>query len=157
AALKAAPQKALYPQPVLNPARAGWRFWLLMPLIFVRMMRTQARLRRFGETFAVRFRGEILPAFMEDVKAFALAEDVLALLAQLHKWSERTLVTFARDSLKPTVLAAAALGNLERALLPILGPDAARAALGELVLHVHPDADADLPKAIRDVLMGQMS
>ena len=36
AALKADPRKALYPQPVLNPARLGWRFWLLLPVLISR-------------------------------------------------------------------------------------------------------------------------
>src|SRR5262249_10515955 len=32
AALKAAPHKALFPQPVLNPAKLGGAFWLLLPV-----------------------------------------------------------------------------------------------------------------------------
>src|SRR5262249_57896049 len=36
AALKATPHRALNPQPVPNPARAGLRFWLMLPWITVR-------------------------------------------------------------------------------------------------------------------------
>src|SRR5262245_32174429 len=42
AALKANPQKALYPQPGINPGRGGWRFWLFapitLPLVFWKMV-----------------------------------------------------------------------------------------------------------------------
>src|SRR5262249_26756107 len=64
AALKAAPHKALYPQPVLNPARAGWRFWLFLPAVFFKLFRSALRLRKLSRTFAERFRQEVVPRFV---------------------------------------------------------------------------------------------
>src|SRR6185369_7181225 len=40
ATLKSHPQRALYPQAVLNPARAGWRFWLALPVTCLKLVRS---------------------------------------------------------------------------------------------------------------------
>ena len=61
AALKAAPEKALYPQAVLNPVRAGWRFWMLFPLLFLRSVRSQLRLRKLGRRLADELRRHVFP------------------------------------------------------------------------------------------------
>ena len=74
----------------------------------------------------------------------------------LECWIWRTLHDFARDSLKPTALAAVAMGNLERGLTKPLGADRTRAALGELTMGVRPDAEADLPGAVRDLASGRL-
>jgi pyruvate,water dikinase len=94
--------------------------------------------------------------------------DTPALLQRLEYWIQRTLFDFARDSLKPTALAAIALGNLERALAPRFAsgesqtnPEAsglprAQALLRELTMCVRPDPDADLPGAIRALASGEL-
>src|SRR5581483_10988299 len=69
--LKANPQKALYPQPIFNPSRAGPRFWLLLPLVFVKLLFSTARLVRLKGTFARQFREEILPAFVVETNRAA--------------------------------------------------------------------------------------
>jgi pyruvate,water dikinase len=74
----------------------------------------------------------------------------------LEHWTRRTLRDFARDSLKPTALAGLAMGRVERALLAALGPERTRTALGELVMGVHPDSEADLPSAMRDLAAGNL-
>jgi phosphohistidine swiveling domain-containing protein len=160
AALKAAPHKAIYPQPVLNPARGGFKFWIKLPLITFRMMRSSAQLRQFNDTFAARLRGEILPAFLKETSE-EMAKDVTAvatpaLIERMEHWVKRTLYDFARDSLKPTALAGLAMGSLERALTNGLGPDRAKAALGELIMGVHPDPEADLPAAVRALAEGKL-
>src|SRR5437660_7416380 len=81
--------------------------------------------------------------------------DSAALIERLDLWIRRTLIDFARDSLKPTVLAGVAMGNLERGLRS-LGPERTRAALGELTLGVRPDPEADLPGALRDLAAGRI-
>jgi pyruvate,water dikinase len=167
AALKANPSKALYPQAVLNPARAGWRFWLFFPAVVFKLVRSGMKLRRLSRTFAERFRNEIVPAFVSEAKKEA-GQDIsklapAELLARLDHWIQRTLYDFARDSLKPTALAAVALGNLERALGRLLtkpgdasAADRPQAASRELVMGVKPDPGTDLPGAIRDLANGKL-
>ncbi len=113
AALKADPRKALTPRPVREPSRAAALFWLLLPLRLpldiLASLRRMVRLSRWSGSFAAHFRQEILPAFAEET-ARAAAEDwsnldAPALLERFRYWSQRTLDDYARDSLKPTVLA----------------------------------------------------
>lgn len=164
ARLKAEPQRALYAQAVPNPARAGWRFWLGLPLLFFRQFRTALRLRKLSRTFAERFRRDIVPPFVQEVAAEArrdLAQlDARALLERLEYWVRHTLGDFARDSLKPTALAALARSNLERALARLFGPhdgtSKAQAAIGQLTMAVRPDRDTDLAGAVRDLAAGRL-
>jgi pyruvate,water dikinase len=164
AALKATPQRALYPRPQLNFARAGAWFWLTLPLrwplLLGRSMRSAFRMQGLGRTFAPRFRNEIVPAFLQATAADAARDlarlDTPALRGLFEGCAQRTLHDFARDSLKPTVLAALAMDNLERLLQRKLGPQRTRAVLGELTLGVHPDPDTDLPAALRDLAAGRL-
>src|SRR5262249_468627 len=164
AALKAAPHKALYPQPTINTARAGWRFWLFAPVIIphvmVQMIRAELRQREVGPSLPNRLREEVFPNFAAET-AKAMLDDLSrldepALLERLEHWIRRTIVDFARDSLKPTALAGLAIGRVERLLTAALGPDRTRAAVGELVLGVPPDPEADLPRAMRDLASGKL-
>jgi hypothetical protein len=164
ASLKADPRKALAPQPVHDPSRAGALFWLLLPLRLpfhiLGSLRRIVRLGRLSKSFAAHFRHEILPGFAEQM-ARAAAEDwsnlsAPDLLERFHFWSERTLVDYARASLKPTALAATARASLEFVLRRKIGGDRARAALGALSMGVRPDPDADLPGAMRDLLEGKL-
>ncbi len=170
ASLKANPQKAVYPQAILNPARGGWRFWLGLPVIFFRLWRQNARLRRLAGTFADRFRAEIVPAFVAEVQTAGAEDltrlDAAALVARFEHWVRRTLYDFARDSLKPTALAGITYANLERALgralqpagaaEPLAGLERAQAALRELVMGVKSDAETDLAGAVRDLAAGKL-
>jgi pyruvate,water dikinase len=69
---------------------------------------------------------------------------------------QRSLYHFARDSLKPTVLAAVSLARLKAGLVRFLGRERAEAALGELAMGARPDPEADLPAAIRDLASGRL-
>jgi pyruvate,water dikinase len=155
AALKAAPHKAIYPQATLDPARGGWRFWLLLPILFGKLVRSEVRLARMSATFASRLRAEILPAFAVETARAAEQDlsqlDPPALLERLDDWIKRTLIDFARDSLKPTVFAALAMAKLKTGLLRALGPDRIVAALGELTMGARPDPEADLPAALQEL------
>jgi pyruvate,water dikinase len=176
AALKKEPGKALYPQARFNPARAGWKFWLLLPAIFVKLLRANLKLVRITRTFAEEFREKILPPFLDETRREAQVDlsklDNAALFERLHVWIQRTLYEFARHSLKPTALADHVQGQLLLALtrletavarVPPRNKAAAKAAaeraqakLRELVMGVHPDADADLPGAIRALAAGDL-
>jgi pyruvate,water dikinase len=164
AALKTDPQRALSPQPVRNPSRAGALFWLLLPVrlpfIIQGMLRRLTRLSALSNSFADSFRQQIVPAFAADVTR-ANAEDwnaldSPALLERLFFWCKRTLEDFARESLKPTALATVARTGLESILQRKLGVERARTALGELSMGVHPDPEADLPSAVRDLMEGRL-
>jgi pyruvate,water dikinase len=159
AAMKANPARALYPQPTLNPARASFRFWLLLPWLTLKLFRSSIKLSQISRTFADKLRQEIFPAFAGEVDREATQEisslNSAALIERLEYWIRRTLIDFARDSLKPTLLAAVAMGNLERGFRG-LGPERTRSALGELTLGVRPDPEADLPGALRDLAAGQI-
>jgi len=163
-ALKADPLQALTPRPVRDPSRAGALFWLLLPVrlpfIVAGSLRRMVRLGTLSNSFAARFRQEILPAFAAET-ARAAAEDwssldTSALLDRLHYWIKRTLDDYARDSLKPTALATIARTGLESWLSRKLGAERARAALGELSMGVRPDPDADLPGAMRELMAGKL-
>jgi phosphohistidine swiveling domain-containing protein len=160
AALKSAPEKALYPTAGFNPAEVGPRFWLLLPLVLVKLFRFELRLKRLARTVAPQLRECIFLAFAADVeqeKARDLTHDLApALIERLEFWTSRTLVDFARDSLKPTALAAVAMAKLQRELSRRLGPDRARAAVNELAMGVQPDPQADLPTAVRQLASGQL-
>jgi pyruvate,water dikinase len=164
AALKAAPQKALYPQPTIDAGRAGWRFWLFAPIVIpramIQMIRAELRQREMAKALPERLRREVFPSFAIET-AHGAAEDLTrldgaALLERLEHWTRRTLFDFARDSLKPTALAGLVMGRVERVLAAALGPDRTRTAVSELVVGVHPDPEADLPGAVRDLAAGKL-
>jgi phosphohistidine swiveling domain-containing protein len=167
AVLKAHPARALYPQAVLNPARAGWRFWLFLPWIFFKLLRSAAHLRHIARTFARRFEVEIVPPFLNEFVAEQERDlsglETPALLRKLEYWVQRTLVDFGRESLKPTALAGIAMGNLERDLTRVLtgasrtaNAAQAREFARELVMGVRPSAETDLAAAMRDLGNGRL-
>jgi len=163
--LKADPSKALYPQPVINPARAGWKFWLLLPLtlpvVMGKMIRAEMRRQGLNQTFPTHFRQDVIPAFVKEVEAAAgqalSVQDPPRLLQSLDHWIHRTLDVFARDSLKPTALAALSMAGLEQKLGRFLGPVRAQEVLRDLVMGVRPDEAADLPRAVREVAEGRLT
>lgn len=176
AVLKKNPNKALYPQAVFNPAKAGWKFWLFLPFAFVKLMRSGVRLKAAGRGFVERFEGEVVPKFLTEVEQAAREDwsgkNDRELLDLLEQWTRRTLIDFARESLKPTALAAVAMGNLERVLTQRLQPAGATAptadgqlpgmkkaqeALRTLVMGVHPPEDVDLGAGIRALREGRLS
>jgi pyruvate,water dikinase len=164
AALKATPQKALYPQPTINTGRVGWRFWLLAPIIIPRamfqMMRAELRQRNMSRDLPKRLREVVFPQFSNEA-ARAAAEDLTALsaptlLERLETLIQKTLIDFARDSLRPTALAGLAMGRVERMLASALGSARTKTALSELVMGVRPDAEADVPGAMRELTTGNL-
>jgi pyruvate,water dikinase len=159
-ALKAQPQRALYPQPALDPSKAGWRFWAFLPWVMIKLIRSAGRVDQINRTLAQRLREEIFPTFAAEADREAEQDltslDTLTLLERFDYWVRRTLVDFARDSLKPTALAALALGKLQEGLVRTLGPVRTTAALGELTLAIRPDAEADLPAALGELAAGHL-
>jgi pyruvate,water dikinase len=159
--LKTEPARAFYPQPTLNPARGGWRFWFTLPWITWRLMRSAAVMRAQSRTFPRHFREQILPAYLRELSREEAADLTRKtppqLVDDLEHLIRLTLYDFARESLKPTVFAALAMGGLERGLGRTLGGERARAAIGELITGVRLDAEADLPGAVRALAGGTLS
>jgi rifampicin phosphotransferase len=164
AALKADPRKALNPQPVRDPSRAGALFWLFLPLRLpfniLGSLRRMVRLSRLSHSFADHFRQEILPPFAAETKRTATEDwsnlDSAALLERFCYWSKRTLDDYARNSLKATTLATVARAGLEFVLRRKLGAEPTRRALGELSMGVRPDPEADLAGALCDLIEGRL-
>ncbi len=152
AGLKADP--AAVPYSAANFRTEGASFMQKVRMIW-RSIRGGAKYQARSKSFAQTFRTKTIPEFVAETTA-AMKEDwskldPAALLKKLDYWIERTLVTFARDSLKPTAFAAGSIATLHRTLDGPLGPDRARLAVAELTTGVHPDADADLPGALADL------
>ena len=148
------------PHLALDPKRdtpRGLRKWLgLFGLI-----RVAARITSASKQFADEFRNNTIPTFMAEVDR-ASAEDFStldspALAKWFQTWVDRTLVVFARDSLKPTLLAQFSWQVLEQQIGKALGPERARSILAELSQGAKPDPEADLAGAIRDLAAGTRS
>jgi pyruvate,water dikinase len=158
--LKREPSRALYPQPVLNPARASWRFWVFLPFITLGLFRSAVKLRGISRGFAETFRRQIVPRYLQALDAETTVdltqERPEYLLERLRRVIQLTLHDFARDGLKPTVLASLAMGSLERGLTRSLGPERARSAIGELMMGARPDPEADLPAAVEELAVGRL-
>jgi rifampicin phosphotransferase len=123
-----------------------------------RVMRSGNKFQSQSRTFAKHFRKVTIPAFVAETTA-AANEDWSSpkpeqLLAKVRYWKQRTLVTFARDSLKATPFAAAAMNTIERHLEKPLGAQRAKEAVGELATGVRPDAEADLAAGLSDLTVG---
>ncbi|MBX9581596.1 MAG: hypothetical protein K2X87_14945 [Gemmataceae bacterium] len=161
AAYKADPAKALDPKPVMDPLRGGVLSGLFrLPGTMLQLNRMMARTKAEAETFADRFLNEIAPPFVAAAKEASARDwsglDGPALYREFTTWRDRTLVEFARDSLKPTVFADLAWNTLVETLRPKLGDDRARAAVAELSLGARPPADADLAGGVRDLAEGRI-
>lgn len=157
------PRQALDPKPVLNPlaGRGCLLGALALPGTILKLTRLMTTTRNRAATFAERFSTEIVPPFVAGAQQ-AMAQDWTkldppALVQVFHTWVERTLVAFARDSLKPTVFADLSWRGLLETLSPKLGEERARAAVGELALGARPPDGANLAEAIRDCAGETMS
>ncbi len=164
AAIKKDPQKAFYAMPRLNVARWGLAFWLTLPFrlpfLVAESVASGMKLSRMTREFADRFRRDVLPAFAAEA-AKGEAEDLAALdapalLERLEHWTRRTLVDFARESLKPTVLAGIVMRDVENKLRVRLGPGRVAAAVGALTTGVRPDPEADLGGAMSELAAGRL-
>jgi pyruvate,water dikinase len=144
AAYKADPRIALDPKPVLAPHRVGL---FRLPGVMWRLGKIDRTTRKLADTFAERYTTEIAPPFIAAAKA-ALVQDwselvPQQLLAEFRRWVDRTFVEFARDSLKPTAIAAYLWDQLGG------DPDAARGA--------KPPEEKSLAAGLRSLATGSLS
>ena len=157
--LKADPRRALYPVPRLDLWSSSPSFWFTWPLELWAMSAATRKQRANIATFARRYRDHIAPAFRAWCAAAAdpATLDDTALVSAFNETVRRTFVEFARDSLKPTALAALCLAELEEELASIMPRAAAGLLTRDLVMGVHPDPDADLAGAVRDLAAGHLA
>jgi len=125
------------------------------------MVKVAAKVAGASKSFAAEFRQKHIPALADDLDRAATEDltklDPAALVKRLDFWIERTLVQFARQSLKPTLLAQFSWQVVETQIAKTLGADRAREALTALSQGAKPDPDADLPCAIRELASGTLS
>jgi pyruvate,water dikinase len=154
---KADPRKALDPQPVLKPWKPGI---LRLPGTILRLMKMSSVPRKLIETFADKFMKEIAPAFATEAKAAIRQDwsklDDKAVHDLLDMWINKTLVHFARESLKPTVLAKLAWDTLVQLLTPKLGVEKAKATVAELSRGANVPDDANLAFGLKQYAEGAM-
>ena len=156
---KANPLLALDPKPEVKLVN-GFLSIFALPISVWKLFAPSMKTQKLAATFAERFRDVYVPAFLAETTE-AEQRDYTSmstdeLLKQLEFWTNRTLVEFARRSLKPTVFADMSWQTLFQVFKGKLGDDRAHSALGELTLGAHPDADTDLPGAMRSVASGSM-
>jgi rifampicin phosphotransferase len=151
---KQSPHLALDPK---RDAPRGLRKWLGL----LGMIRVAAKVAGASKRFAEEFRTTHIPAFAGQIdqwNADDLAKlDPAALVQRFDECVNRTLVDFARHSLKPTLLAQFSWQVLEQQIGKSVGNERARTILTELSGGAKPDADADLPGAIRDLAQNRLT
>lgn len=162
-ALKKNPERAMYPQPMINPANAGWPFWLLLPVrlpaLILKLVRADLRRQRLVQGFPEKFLRETVPSFLAEVKREARLDSFSSaqLLERLNYWIKRTLVDFARESLKPAALGGYLMGKLERRLARLIGPERTRAAMPDILAGSRMTQETDLASGLRDLIAGKLA
>jgi pyruvate,water dikinase len=173
ASLKAEPSKAIYPQAVFNPRKASLGFWMKLPFLSVQQWWGESKRQGALRSFAAYFEQKVVPPYLREVEA-AWQEDwsklsPAQLLDKLDHWRRRTLDDFARESLKPTALAAILMAKIEGAFArryqppgtkpkegEPTGADRAKVALRDLTMGVRPPAETDLGGAIEKLSSGEL-
>lgn len=160
-AIKADPERAMYPQPTVDRSKINGRFWLRLPRILWKMARAQSRMAKQGRTQAERLRREVFPNFAREVEAERAVDlgglSTPRLLERLERWTARTLEGFARESLRPAMFAALALADLEKKLAALVGPERAPAEARAALTGLRPDPDSDLASALAALARGDLS
>lgn len=159
---KKEPRKALDPKPVANPLAGKGCFLgiLTLPGTMINILRIDGAIKKQSVAFPQKFEMEVAPAFGAATKQ-ALAQDWSkldppALVREFETWTNRTLVEFARESLKATVFADLAWNETFESVKK-LGEERARVAVGELSLGAAPPENANLAGGIRDLASGTMT
>jgi rifampicin phosphotransferase len=159
------PRLALYPTPRVNLWLHPWHFWLMAPVLLPRLafklFTGGLRRKRLARTFARLYQEVIGPEFRAAVEAAAGQDprpmDDAAVASHLETWTRKTLVDFARDSLKPTALAALAMADLEEKLGAVMRAEQARDFTRELVMGARPETDADLAGGMHALASGGLT
>jgi pyruvate,water dikinase len=147
ATLKAHPERAMYPTPTVDRSQMTPGRWLKLPLTMWCMLRAQRRANSLRRGCATRLRSVLFPEMFRRVESdravdmTGMSSDEL--LIRLRSWCDFTLVTFARESLRPAVFAGTLLQQLD--------------AMGigrEAMSDVRPASDTDLGLACQQLATG---
>lgn len=160
AKFRADPRSALDPKPVVNPLKDGVFVGLLrLPGLMWRLSRMASAVRKQSEEFAAEFLTKIAPPFAAAARSAIQQDwsklDSPAVLKLFQEWVTKTLVEFARHSLKPTFFAETAWSNLVETLKPKLGEEGARLAVSALALGARPAAGTSLSEAFHELASGR--
>jgi pyruvate,water dikinase len=159
AELKRDASKAIYPRAAFSSSRADWTFWLRLPGVMFRLMRFGWRSRQLSRGFRKSFADRIA-AFSrlidEEATRDFQAVSARELLDGFQRWTQTTVVGFARDAFKPAALAGLPLAKLELVLQGSLGVERTRSALAELSCIVLPDPGTHLIEAFKDLASGRL-
>ncbi len=158
-AIRKRPELGMYPQLITLPGKKTSRFWWRLPAIVWRMLASTGRIKNALATEANTLTSEIYPAFVKlcaEHRQFDLAAcEESELSAQFHQWQQH-IHQFAEHSLRPGVLAATALAELEQHLTAAQVPDPSGAAR-RLVMGVAPPPECDLAGALRRLTQGEIT
>ncbi len=145
-------------RPRLDWRGVNARFWLGLPKHLYRSIVVPLRVKRAYQTFPRVFQSKVVSEFRTYLKhAETIAWNQLdegKLRELLNDWIEATLIDFARDALKPGVLAGQLELSLMDRLTKELSAEKARAALVEMVGSVPLDPEVDLPASCRALAAG---
>lgn len=159
AAIRAKPDSGMYPQLVTVPGRKTARFWWRLPMIAWRMISSTSKIKSALQTEADHLQREVYPRFAA-LTAESRRQDLTTLgddqLSQEYQRWTAAIDEFARHSLRPGVLAATALAELEQLLTAAQADDPATLSR-RLVMGVSPPAESDLPSALRRLAAGAMT
>jgi pyruvate,water dikinase len=158
-AIRKQPELGMYPKLVTVPSRKTSRFWWRLPAIAWRMLLSTAKIKGTLDTEADDLERHVYPDFIrlvEDHRQHDLSQCSYELL--MRDWVQwiRNIRQFASRSLRPGVLAATALAELEL-LLANAKIDQPESAARRLVMGVHPPANSDLAGALLSLAAGQIT
>lgn len=159
-AMKSNPARALYPAPKADRSGLSAGFFLKLPATLYKMLRVGRIFKRQRRELPALLRSEIFPRFAQKVtearKAGFEGRADADILAFLRQWIQWTLVDFARFSLRPSMLAAGAMDELEKGLGKKMGVKKGAALARQLVMGVRPDEEADVASAVEALAAGRM-
>jgi phosphohistidine swiveling domain-containing protein len=159
--LKANPERAIYPTPEPNLAKAPRGFLLKLPGVMRQMFAAEKTLERAAaevpetlaqeafprlERLAAEWRGRNLTALSERELCAAFAETRAVLFDDL-----------AAQTLKPGVLAGLAIQKLTALLKPALGEEKAASAVDALLAGAATELEHDLAAALRSLAHGTLT
>lgn len=158
-AIRQKPELGMYPNLITVPGRKTSRFWWRLPIIAWRMVLSTGRIksalksedRQLTERHFAEFKKRVIEHRQKDLAALEYS----LLTVELIQWIMQ-IDDFACHALRPGVLAATALAELEQ-LLSEAQVSQPAAVARQLVIGVHPPAESDLAGAIQALTAGRMN
>jgi pyruvate,water dikinase len=159
AAIRDKPELGMYPKLTTVSSRKTSRFWWRLPMIAWRMVLSTGRIKsalksedgQLTERYFAEFKKRVIEHRQKDLAALEYS----LLTVDLIQWIMQ-IDDFACHTLRPGVLAATALAELEQ-LLSAAQVSQAAAVARQLVIGVRPPAESDLAGAVQALRAGRMT